>query len=250
MTKIKVTINTVFGNVLWESEKETIKEAVLEKYAVDANLRDANLRGADLRGADLRDANLRDANLRGANLRDANLRGADLRDANLRGADLYDANLYGADLRGANLYGADLWQLPVDYINQCSRDILSIFSYLKKEVAYLKKMLLEGKIDGSQYEGDCACLIGTLANGDGGMDKVCQTIPFYQKGTQNYGEMWFLNIKKGDTPETNQFSAHVLKLIEMFEKQEFYTIEYKPTDDQLKEYEEKRKKIVEELKAN
>ncbi len=222
--KIKITINSVFGGIVWESEKETVGEAVAEKYKKDANLYGANLYGANLYGADLRGANLRGANLYGANLYGADLRGADL---------------YGADLRGANL-----WLLPKDYINQCSRDILSIFSYLSKEVKFLKKKLIAGEVDGSQYEGDCACLIGTLANGDGGMDKVCQTIPFYDKGTHNYGEMWFLAIRKGDTPETNQFSAHVLKLIEMFEKKKFYTIEYKPTDEQLKEYEEFRKNLI------
>jgi hypothetical protein len=30
MSKTKITISTVFGSVLWESEKETLKEAVLE----------------------------------------------------------------------------------------------------------------------------------------------------------------------------------------------------------------------------
>ena len=65
--EVKIQIkNWITGAVLYESEKPTIKEALV----------DANLRGADLRGA--------------------NLRGADL-----RGANLYGANLYGADLRGA-----------------------------------------------------------------------------------------------------------------------------------------------------
>jgi hypothetical protein len=209
-----------------------------------ANLREANLYGADLRGADLYGADLYGANLYGADLRGADLRGANLREADLRGANLYGANLRGANLRGANLYETDLGQLPKDYINQCSRDILSIFSYLKKEVPFLKKMLIEGKVDGSQYEGECACLIGTLANGNGGLEQVCGAIPFYEKGTHNYGEMFFLNIRKGDTPETNQFSAHVLKLIEMFETGKFYTIFYEPTKEELKKMETRRKELL------
>ena len=219
MSKIKIIINSVFGSVIWESEKETLKEAVVEK-----NLHDANLRGANLRGADLY--------------------GADLRGANLYGADLYDADLYGANLYDANLRGANLWQLPKDFINQCSRDILSILSYLPKEVKFLKEKLLAGEVDGSQYKGNCACLIGTLANGDGGLNKVCETIPFYEKGTHNYGEMWFLNIKKGDTPENNQFSAHVMKLIEMHETGKFYTVTYEPTKKQLAEAEKIRKELA------
>ena len=49
-------------SIIFENEKETIRETVH-----DANLTGANLRGADLRGADLSDANLRGADLRGAN---------------------------------------------------------------------------------------------------------------------------------------------------------------------------------------
>ncbi len=190
MTKNKIVINSIFGSVIWESEKETLKEAVEEK-----------------------------------NSRDADLRYAGLRDANLRGADLYGANLRGADLYGANLRSTNLYKLPVDFINQCSRDILFILMSLKSEMPHLKKMLIEGKVDGSQYEGDCACLVGTLAHGNK-VDKVCESIPFYQKGTHNMGETWFLNIREGDTPESNEFSAHVLKLIEMVETGNMYTITY------------------------
>ena len=63
--KIKIQIKSVFGDVLFELEKEnntlkhTLIEAVKDKY---------NLRGADLRGADLCDANLGGANLRGAKI--------------------------------------------------------------------------------------------------------------------------------------------------------------------------------------
>ena len=56
--------------VVYESKKETIREAVIE--AVE-------------KGADLRDADLRDAELGGA----------ELGDANLRGAELYHAHFYG-----------------------------------------------------------------------------------------------------------------------------------------------------------
>src|SRR3990167_1530937 len=166
MTKQKIVINSVFGSVIWESEKETLKEAVVEKNKHDADLRGADLYDADLYGADLYGANLYGANLRGANLRGADLRGANLRGADLRGADLYDANLRGANLRGANLRGADLYganlrganekTLPQNYINQCSRDILFILTCLRAEVPALKQMLIDGKVDGSAYENkDC-----------------------------------------------------------------------------------------------
>lgn len=66
-SKITFTLKTIWGTVLYESEKATTtKEAVIE----------ANLRGADLYRADLYGADLYGADLRGANLYGANLRGA------------------------------------------------------------------------------------------------------------------------------------------------------------------------------
>ena len=170
MTKAKIIINSVFGSVIWESEKETIKEAVIEKNQHDANLCGANLYGADLRGA----------------------------------------NLYGANLRGA-----DLKKLPESYINLASRDMLFIFQSLKKELPAFREKLINGEIDGTQYEGECACLIGTMANVDGGINKVCLAIPYYDKGTHNPAENWFLQIKEGDTPKNNNFSKHALKLVDL-----------------------------------
>ena len=103
--KTKIEIKSVFGNILFEFEKEnnTIKETIEEAVKSGANLDGANLHGANLCGAYLRGANLCGAYLRGAHLDDADLRGA-----NLRGANLDDANLRGANLRGADLCGADL----------------------------------------------------------------------------------------------------------------------------------------------
>ncbi len=108
--KAKIEIKTIGGSLLWESEKETLKEAVEEAVSKDANLRGANLRGANLRGTNLGDANLEgaylgDVNLEGANLRGANLRGANLRDADLGGTNLRDAYLEGADFYHTKLYG-------------------------------------------------------------------------------------------------------------------------------------------------
>jgi uncharacterized protein YjbI with pentapeptide repeats len=65
-------IKNIYGAVIYTSEAETVKDAVVEAVA-----KDANLRGADLTDADLRGADLRGAYLRGADLTDADLRGAD-----------------------------------------------------------------------------------------------------------------------------------------------------------------------------
>ena len=75
---IKIQIKSVFGEVLFEYEKEnnTIKDTLIEAVKRGAYLRGAYLRGADLGGADLRGAYLGGADLRGTDLRGADLRGA------------------------------------------------------------------------------------------------------------------------------------------------------------------------------
>jgi len=109
-SKVKLQIKTLAGEVLFESEKTTIKEAVVEAVEKDTDLRNADLRGTNLEDANLKDANLEGANLKDANLKDVDLRGANLKNANLKGANLEGANLEDIDLRGTNLKNADFYQ--------------------------------------------------------------------------------------------------------------------------------------------
>ena len=218
--KVKITIKSFWGSVLFEAEKEdyTLKNALQGAVLQGAVLQDADLQGADLRGAVLQGADLQGAVLQGAVLQDADLRGAvlqgaDLRGADLRGADLRGAVLQGADLRGADLRGAK--NIPQSWINECSRDILYVMSHLKKEVPFLREKLVKGEVNGQDYFGNCACLLGTLANADGGLDKVCTSLPFYDKGTHNPGENFFLNIRPGDTPEKSWFAKHAVDLCDL-----------------------------------
>ena len=213
--KIKIQIKSrwLVDKVLfeYESEDNTILKTVNE----------ANLYGADLREADLSGANLREADLREADLSEADLSGANLSGAYLRGADLREAYLRGADLREADLREVPFTNLPKNWIDDCSKDILYVMNYLKNEVPHLKKKLLAGEVDGSQYDGDCACLVGSLANAEDKNEsetevrQFCSVIPFYELGTHNPGEQFYLNIKKGDTPKTNELSKHAVKLCNM-----------------------------------
>ncbi len=134
----------------------------------------ADLEGADLTGADLTGADLIWADLRGAHLTGAHLRGADLR---------------GADLRGAVLTGADLAAIK--------EDLYRVLSASPNEVEGLLTTLREGRIDGSTYEGACACLVGTIANVKG-----CdyRAVPGIKPDSNRPAERWFLAIRKGDTP--------------------------------------------------
>ena len=149
------------------------------------------LRGAVLRGADLSGADLSGAVLRGAVLRGAVLRGAVLRGAVLRDADLRDAVLRGAVLRDADL-------TPI------KDDLYKVLSLAANEVPTLLAAIEEGRVDGSHYQGECACLVGTIANA-----RHCNymSIEGLVPDSKRPVERWFLAIRKGDTPATNPISA-------------------------------------------
>ena len=198
-----------------------------------ANLRYANLQNVDLQHADLRSADLQSANLQNADLRYANLQSADLRSANLQYANLQHANLWHANLQHANLQHADLryanlqhadllyadlrsaenWQ-HTEWANQAKQNILFILSYLKSEVPWLRQALIDGKINGTKYEWECCCLIGTIGKKEG-VDEVCNTIPFYKKWLHNLAEQFFYQIKEGDTPKNSEFSRVAVELCDM-----------------------------------
>ena len=128
----------------------------------------------------------------------ANLGDADLRDADLSGADLSGANLSGANLRGADLSGADLSGANLVIVRD---DIWAVLSSAPREAEGLLAALKEGRVNGSAYEGACACLVGTLANVRG-----CgyAAIPGLMPNSRRPAERFFLAINVGDTPETSQ----------------------------------------------
>ena len=132
----------------------------------------------------------------------ANLRGANLGGANLRYANLGGANLRYANLRGANLSGADL--------RQFKHDVWGVLTYAPQEVGHLITAIKEGKIDGSQYEGECCCLCGTLEKGLKAQIDI--------RDASSPAEQWFSMIKKGDTPETNQASKLALEWVEEWQE--------------------------------
>ena len=169
--KTKIEIKSIFGEVLFELEKEdnTIKETLFE--AIKSG---ANLRSADLHGIDLSYINLINANLQGANLSNANLSCADL-----SCADISEAYLSGANLQGANLINADLSN--VDYnentsflLPQCPSE--GSFIAWKKASGYIVKLLVcEDAKRSSATTLKCRCSKATvlaIENYDGSKAKV------------------------------------------------------------------------------
>jgi len=172
-----------------------------------ADLRGAALSGADLSGADLRGANLRDADLCDADLRGAALSGADLSGADLRGADLRGAALSGADLRGADLRDADLRgaalsgaDLSGANLSRFRDDVWAVLSSAPAEASAVLAALQAGRVDGTVYLGDCACLVGTIAKARGCHHTALGVL---KPDGLRLAETWFMQIRPGHTPANN-----------------------------------------------
>lgn len=187
-----------------------------------ANLSGANLTGANLQDSSMYHVNLSHANLVGVNLRSAFLFEADLSYANLTGADLTNADLDRADLSYANLTGtlltsADLTKTNLTGANlsqanltDIKADLYAVISVVPGEVPGLLEKIHAGQINGSVYTGECACLVGTIANQ---LRTDYRRIPgIFADGSRPI-ECFFMAIKSGDTPETNQVAAIVAEWI-------------------------------------
>ena len=139
----------------------------------------------------------------------ADLSYADLRSADLRSADLSSADLSYANLRSANLHSADLSEIKKDFfvkLLMAKSEVKGLFDYLQK-----------GKVDGTSYEGDCACFVGTISKiaNESYENLSCGLKP------ESYSpiERWFLAILKGDTPSSNQVSRITCQWISEFCKE-------------------------------
>jgi hypothetical protein len=238
------------GEVLYTAQVETVREALEAAVTARANLAGANLAGANLTGANLDGANLTDANLARANLDGANLDGAylacaNLACANLARANLDGANLTGAYLDGANLTGANLARANLDGANLTGAyldgayldgayldgaigigdwarsirdDIRKVLDAAPVEVPGLLEALWAGKVDGTTYSGECACLVGTIAKVRGvSYDSLGIDL---RPDSSRPAERWFLKIRKGDTPVTNPSAAFAAAVIAQWQHEQ------------------------------
>ena len=160
-------------------------------------------------------ASLSRADLSRANLSRANLFGADLSGASLSRANLFGANLSGADLSGANLSGANLSRanLSENQLTQFRDDIWAVLSSAPLEVKGLRQALIDGKVDGSTYTGECACLVGTIAKV---ANKNYESLPVLKPNSSRPAEVFFTFIKEGDTPKKSEWSKMALGWIDQW----------------------------------
>ena len=174
-------------------------------------LTDADLTRAVLTRTDLTDAVLTGIVLTGADLTDADLTRADLTRADLTDADLTDAVLTGAVLTGAVLTGTILTRAVLTPIRV---DLFDVLLRAPHEVSGLIQALRDGKVDGGIYEGDCACLVGTIAN-----LQHCKynEVPNLNINSNRPAERWFLGIRRGDTPDNSNLVKITIEWIEEFQ---------------------------------
>src|SRR3990167_6664772 len=88
------------GKVIYESEKENIKDVVIEARDKRSDLSNSDLSGSNLSNSDLFNSNLRDSDLSNSDLRGSDLSNSDLSGSNLSNSDLFNSNLYHAKFYG------------------------------------------------------------------------------------------------------------------------------------------------------
>ena len=182
---------------------EMHRKWVLSAGGEQADLSYANLSRADLSRADLRYADLSYANLSRANLSSANLSYADLSYANLSYANLRYANLSSANLRSANL-------------SEIKEDFFGRLLLAKQESVGLYDAIMRGKVNGSVYEGECVCFVGTVAKirKEHHEKLTCDLKP----DPDSLTEKWFLAFEKGVTPDRHPVAKITAEWIEEFAK--------------------------------
>jgi hypothetical protein len=91
-------------------------------------------------------------------------------------------------------------------LNAIHDDLFDVLQHAPNEVAGLLDAVRTGKIEGSCYEGDCSCLVGTIANLRG---CYYAQIPGIIPDASRPIEIFFWAVDADDTPENNPFSKYI-----------------------------------------
>jgi hypothetical protein len=188
-----------------ETAKDCLENGVESGISFNnAELNCAELNYAKLNYAKLNNAKLNYAELNYAKLNNAELNYAKLNNAKLNNAKLNYAKLNYAELNNAKLNNADTHSIKYEFFGKLALQY--------NEIAGLRAAIVEGKIDGATYEGECACFVGTIAN----VAHTNYENLAVQRNPDSLTERWFLAISKDDTPETNPISKITLNWIDEF----------------------------------
>lgn len=100
---------------------------------------------------------------------------------------------------------ASLASMRADYFEVLSRAI--------PEIPKLREAIIEGRVEGSTYQGPCACLVGTIANAR--MVHYCN-LEGIMPDAGRPAERFFWAIGEGDTPENSEYSRLALRWLDEF----------------------------------
>ena len=103
--------------------------------------------------------------------------------------------------------------LPSAWLIQCRDDLWSVLLTVPAEVAFLRKALMDGKVNGSSYTGECACLVGTISHA-----RKCDiySLGILKPNASRPAEQFFLNIREGGTPKKNPFAKLAVDWIDQW----------------------------------
>jgi len=137
----------------------------------------------------------------------------------------YNSKFYNSKFDNSQFYNSKFYNSKFDEVSfsnlknsgalepiRC--DFFGRLLILKSEVGYLKTALQKGRVNGSAYEGECSCFMGTIANA-----KKCtyKQLVGLKPDSSSDTERWFFSIKKGDTPDNSLFVKQTIEWIEEFE---------------------------------
>jgi uncharacterized protein YjbI with pentapeptide repeats len=233
----KFELKTLAGEVAftWESENNTIKETV-EKFLkenIGKIIKNINFSDMDLSTVSFDNSRFDNSSFDNSSFYNSSFDNSSFYNSSFYNSSFYNSSFDNSSFDNSrfdnssfdnsSFYNSSFDAATVKNIRDKNQlymfdtykaDFWSILLKSQSEIAGLKKALQNGKVDGSTYTGECACLVGTIAN-----IKKCnhEQIPNIKPDSNRPAEKWFLGIRKGDTPETSEMSKLTLEWIEEFE---------------------------------
>ena len=93
------------------------------------------------------------------------------------------------------------------------KEVLRLLEFFPESASGLRLALVEGRVEGSTYYGECSCIKGTIRKL---MNvKWMEDIGLVQD-PESPAELWFLGIRKGDTDKDNPYSFLAVQWIDEF----------------------------------
>ena len=99
-------------------------------------------------------------------------------------------------------------------LSSIKADVFMVLLHAIPEAPAMLAAINEGRVDGSTYEGECACLVGTIAK-ERHVHPDALTNGL-RPDSDRPAERFFMAIKKGDTPETNPASKIAAEWVSEF----------------------------------